>query len=227
MKKINKKMAKNLIECVKKGKSKGISLTRVFKEFSIKNDLAMGSVRNYYYKTLKFSKKDEELKSLLNINDEMYPELVKEFSNSEERQLLKEILIDISNGNSVRKSICKISNGKEKLVLRNQNKYRNVLKNKPDLVEEVMNEIILERGYCKNPYKEIIKGDLLKELEKSVNSLINSVFNEINEENKLLKEEIIEVKSKNQKLIEILKQNIKDKSFTKEFFESNKNEISI
>ncbi len=227
MRKIDEKTAQNLIESIKKSKEKGCSLTSVFKEFSIKNDLAIGSVRNYYYKTLKNSKKDFKLKKLLKISDEMYPEFIKEFSNSEEKELLKKVLIDITNGNSVRKSIVKISNGKEKLVLRNQNKYRNILKNKPNLVEEVMNEIILERGFCKNPYKELVSLDLLKELEKSVNELINKTFIKVSEENKVLKETLKETQMRNQKLTEILKHYVKEKKFTKDFFAKGETDISV
>ena len=118
---------KKLIDYVKENENKDLS--KIFKEYALISGRAQGSVRNYYYKTVKECKQNEKLRQKLGVSKEMFPAFIEEFRNSEAEDLLKLVLKGVAEGRSVRSVISSISNGNEKLALRYQNKYRNLLKN--------------------------------------------------------------------------------------------------
>lgn len=206
---------KELIKLAKSSVDNGRGLTNVFNEYAIKNGKAKGSVRNYYYKTINKCRADEKLRLKLGVSKEMFPLFVKTFNESEEVQLLEIILKGIASGKSVRSVILKLSNGNEKLALRYQNKYRNLLKTKRELVLNIASKIKCKNGETVNPYK----SDKIKlTLENEIDSLIKNLFISIKKENETLKTQVELLKEENEKLRLIFKKNMADKDFTKEYF---------
>ena len=128
--------AKNLIEFIKEGKSKGKTLTYLFETYGLKRGRAKGSVRNYYYALMKNEKQDERIVRLLD-GSRLSVEKIREFTEEETDRVLKDILTEKSKGLSVRRAIFNLSGGDDKLMLRLQNKYRNTLKKEPERIATI------------------------------------------------------------------------------------------
>lgn len=195
MSEFNETNTKELIKLCKKNKTEGKGLTSAFKDFSNKYGIAEGSVRNYYYKTVKTANKDNKLKRKLGITNELFPKFIEEFNNQEERELLYTVLNGLSKGRSVRNVILEISNSNGKLALRFQNKYRNLLIKKPNLVMETVQKINKESGRYFNPYNER-KPKAENDLEKEINGLIERLLEPYIQENGLLKDKISRLEEK-------------------------------
>ena len=119
--------AKSLVEYIWAGKQAGKTLTYLFETYGAEHGRAKGSVRNYYYALMKSQKKDERVVKLLD-GKQLSVEQIREFTEEETDKVLRSILAEKSKGVSVRRAICNLSKGDDKLMLRLQNKYRNVLK---------------------------------------------------------------------------------------------------
>ncbi len=216
---------KNFIKFIKDNEYKGLSTA--FNEYAKISGRAKGSVRNYYYKTVNECKNNEKLRIKLGVSTNMFPSFIKEFQDSESKDLLKIVLKGIGEGKSVRSTILKLSNNDSKLALRYQNKYRNLLKNQKDLVLEVASKIKGLDGETVNPYKCDFKKNEQKTIENEIDSLIKSLYKNLREENEKLIKVNSALQKENAKLKEIFKKNIQDKSFTKEFFNKNGDLIVI
>ena len=90
------------------------------------------SVRNHYYTQLKPSEQAE-------------PSFLP-FSEEETDRLLRTILLARANGQSVRACTLEMAHGDTRLMLRYQNKYRALLKARPDKVRK-MRERLTEEGH--------------------------------------------------------------------------------
>ena len=218
MKGFKESETKKLIDFVKENENKG--LTKVFKEYASVSGRAQGSVRNYYYKTIKECKNSEELRKKLGVSKDMFPNFIKEFNESEARELLEIVLKGASEGKSVRSVISTLANNNDKLALRYQNKYRNLIKNQKELVIEVASQIKLKDGSTFNPYK-LEQGSEYKKLESEIDGLIKRLVKSLTEENQALLDRNTALQKENEKLREIFKKNIKEKNLTKEFFGKN------
>ena len=132
--------AKKLVEYISAGKRQGKTLSRLFASYAKKTGRAKGSVRNYYYALLR-STGDERVKKLLS-GKELKAEKIIPFSEDETDRILKEILLQKSKGVSVRRAVLNLSKGDDKLMLRYQNKYRNVAGKQPERIERRIEEEI-------------------------------------------------------------------------------------
>ena len=202
MKGFKENETKKLIEFVKENGNKG--LTKVFKEYASASGRAQGSVRNYYYKTIKECKNNEILRKKLGVSEEMFPNFIKEFKKSEARDLLSVVLKGVAEGKSVRSVISVLANNNDKLALRYQNKYRNLLKNERDLVLEVASNIKLKDGSNFNPYK-LEQDSEYKKIESEIDSLIKRLVKSLTEENESLIEKNTLLIKENEKLKQIFK----------------------
>ncbi len=212
---------KRLIEVIKNAKSNGKSLLFAFNEFAKESNRAIGSVRNYYYKTIKKCKNSKSLMQKLGVDESLFPAFILEFNSLQESELLTSVLTGITNGKSVRRAISEYSYGNEKLALRNQNKYRNLLKTKPQLVNEVIKTVEKNLGQCKNPYLELSYNLQSKiALEESINNLLNSLKNESLKENNALTKKVNELSIQNKKMKELLKRALKNSNITKDFIKN-------
>ena len=166
--------AKNLVEYVYNGKKEGRTLSGMFASYAQKTGRAKGSVRNYYYALLR-STGDERVKKLLS-GKNLSAEKIMPFSDEETDKILKSILQQKSRGISVRRAVLNLSGGNDKLMLRYQNKYRNVISKQPERIERIMRENGISGS-----------GDeVRKKIEDEINGLYNRLASSLKEENKKL-----------------------------------------
>ena len=153
MKGFKESETKKLFELVKEKKNLGKGVSEGFKEYAKISGRAQGSVRNYYYKKVNECKNDEKLRKKLGVSNEMFPIFIEEFNKSQSIELLKEILTGVAKGKSVRSVVSKLAFNNDKLALRYQNKYRNLLKSQKETVINIAKSISEEYGVNVNPYK--------------------------------------------------------------------------
>ena len=167
--------AKSLVQYVCDGRNSGKTLSGIFEEYANKTGRAKGSVRNYYYALLRTSG-DDRVKNLLN-GTGLKAEKILQFSEEETDEMLKAILTQKSKGISVRKAVLNLSGGDDKLMLRYQNKYRNVLSKQPERIERLMRECGLSDGGT---------DEARMKLEDEINGLYDRLASGLKEENKRL-----------------------------------------
>ena len=179
------------VKYVCEGKIKGKTLTRIFEEYAARTGRAKGSVRNYYYALLKHSD-DEDVKKLL-AGSNLKAEEIKPFTDEETDKILRAILTEKSKGVSVRRAVLNLSGGDDKLMLRYQNKYRNVLAKQPERIKAIMNEC----GLDTSPEGQKRIEDKINELYdnlttslKSENDRLTALVQRLSDENRLLKLQI-------------------------------------
>ena len=182
--------AKSLVEYIWEGKQAGKTLTYLFAAYGAAHGRAKGSVRNYYYALMKNRGKDERVVKLLD-GKQLSVEQIREFTEEETDRVLRSILAEKSKGVSVRRAICNIAKGDDKLMLRLQNKYRNVLKKQPGRVEAIAAEMGLETGE---------KSLLQRRLETEINALYDRLTRSLWEENSRLSDENARLKKENEVL---------------------------
>ena len=187
--------AKRLVEYIKDGKRAGKTLTKLFASYGAENGRARGSVRNYYYALMKNRKGDERIVKLLD-GSSLKVEQIREFTEEETDLALKSILLEKSKGLSVRKAIANLSQGDDKLMLRLQNKYRNVLKKQPERLEKIAEGMGLNEEECKKLLETGRKARIKPErnflqlrLESEINALYDRLTQALKAENEKLREE--------------------------------------
>lgn len=176
MEKINgytKEEAQSLVKFVCEGKGQGKTLTRIFEEYAKNSGRAKGSVRNYYYALLK-STDNAEVREILK-DTRLKAEDIRPFTDEETDKILKSILNERSRGVSVRRAVLNLAGGDDKLMLRYQNKYRNVLAKQPERIKRLMRDA----GYN-------VTDDGRKAIEDKINSLYDELNASLKEENKRL-----------------------------------------
>ena len=166
--------AKKLVEYISDGRREGKTLSGLFASYAHKTGRAKGSVRNYYYALLR-STGDSRVKEMLSGKD-LKAEKILPFSEEETDKILKEILVQKSKGISVRKAVLKLAGGDDKLMLRYQNKYRNVLGKQPERIERLMRECGLNGG----------EDGARRRIEEEINGLYDKLASSLKEENKRL-----------------------------------------
>lgn len=184
------------------------SLSKVFENYGVKYGKAKGTVRNLYYALAKMSVKDSEFCDKYLNGKPLNVGKIVEFKDCEERQLIKKILIATANGKSVRGAIMELSNGEGKVALRFQNKYRNAIKNKPALINEIIKELQREGtdvcAPCKEDEKEFLSEMQFKKLKNEINNLVFKIAEKEKRENARLKERIILLEKENLRLCNAL-----------------------
>ena len=133
-----------LFDEIEKTKKGGEPLKSVFEAVAEKTGRKPNSVRNYYYARIKA----ENLQSTALHAGAFVP-----FSDEEIHMLLRTVLSAQANGISVRACTLSMGDGDNKAMLRYQNKYRALIKNKPQLIREVLEELRRE-GVQYDPYAE-------------------------------------------------------------------------
>ncbi len=187
--------ARNLVEYIKAGKQKGKTLTYLFETYGLSRGRAKGSVRNYYYALMKNERKDERIVRLLD-GSELSVEKIREFTPEETDEVLRSILAEKSKGMSVRRAIFNLSNGDDKLMLRLQNKYRNMLKKQPERIAAIAAEMGLDEeaerltsGAEKTEKAKPDRDFLRRRLESEINSLYDRLAQGLKAENERLRHE--------------------------------------
>lgn len=189
--------AKRLVEYIKNGKAAGKTLTWLFASYGDENGRARGSVRNYYYALMKNQKQDERIVKLLD-GSSLRVEKIREFTEEETDETLRSILREKSKGISVRRAICNLANGDDKLMLRLQNKYRNVLKKQPERIKRAAESLgltdeakekLLARGRRLREREQggVAREFLQRRLENEINALYDRLTRALKEENERLR----------------------------------------
>lgn len=117
------------------------SLVDVFENFAKETKRKTFSVRNFYYKLLELASLDKEVAEVLNKNGIVNTELRTNHFSSNETETLLRALLNNNRNISVRKACMELANGDDSLMMRYQNKYRNAIKNNPELVEKICHEL--------------------------------------------------------------------------------------
>ena len=131
-----------LFKEIESSESTGRPLKKVFEAVAEKTGRKPNSIRNFYYARIK--EKDLSTSAL-------HAGAFVPFSEEEIRSLLRTVLSAQANGISVRSCTMSMGGGDNKAMLRYQNKYRALLKNRPRLVEQVAEELRAE-GVDFDPY---------------------------------------------------------------------------
>lgn len=182
--------ARALIDFIAEGKKRGEALSALFASYGKKCGRAAGSVRNYYYQFLKCE--DARAKEILR-GKRLRAEKIRAFSDEERNEMLKKILSERSKGYSVRRAIANVCAGNEKQMLRYQNKYRNLVKKQPELIERTAKEMGLPLAM---PAR---KTDFLqKRLEREINDLYDRLAVALREENDRLKKAVERLTEENE-----------------------------
>ena len=115
----------------------GTPLRDVFAQVGAQLSRKPNSIRNFYYARIR------EQPSLA-----LRQTPFRSFSCDEVHQLLRDVLIGRGQGQSVRACVTQLANGDRAGMLRYQNKYRSILKNKPEMLLEVAEELRMEGLPC-------------------------------------------------------------------------------
>ena len=183
--------ARSLVEYISDGKRRGQTLSGLFEGYAKKTGRAKGSVRNYYYALLRTTG-DSRVRQMLRGKD-LHAEKILPFTEEETDKILREIILQKQRGVSVRRAVLNLSGGDDKLMLRYQNKYRNVLTKQPERIRKLMRECGLDsRDQARERLEEEINGlyDRLAENLKDENKKLNALIKRLTDENALLKLQI-------------------------------------
>lgn len=126
----------------RRGRKENQPLKAIFAQVAAATGRKPNSVRNYYYARVK----EQDLQTQALHVGAFVP-----FGQDEIRQLLRRVLSAQANGISVRACTLEMGDGDNKAMLRYQNKYRSLLKTRPDLVRQVAAELAAE-GVHFDPY---------------------------------------------------------------------------
>lgn len=116
----------------------GLPLREVFQRAGDTLGRKPNSVRNYYYMQLR-DQGDGEWRRAAPFET---------FTPEEVHALLRQVLIARGQGQSVRSCVMALSRGDKSKMLRYQNKYRSILRKKPELIERVCRELASEGLPC-------------------------------------------------------------------------------
>ncbi len=189
-----KEEAKALVDYISAGKKEGKALSYLFASFGKEHGRAKGSVRNYYYTLLK-QRGDERVVRLLDGTD-LSVEKIRAFSEEETDAALKSILAEKAKGMSVRRAIRNVAAGDEKLTLRLQNKYRNLLKKQPERVKKIAESLGLEPAA---PVARRGKSALQRRLETEIDALVERLTGDLMAENARLRERVAALEKREDK----------------------------
>lgn len=148
MKNLKKKeRIKRLFLAIQKEKKKGkLSLNKTIESVSKDLNLKTESVRNYYYKNLKFLRENSLFASELGIDLNVFEKKSFErFDEKNKNHLFEFVTQNLNRGVSVRQSCMSLANNDAKQMLRYQNKFRNMLKQKNKDVEKRREEKMEEK----------------------------------------------------------------------------------
>ena len=120
-----------LFSAVREASRQGTPLRNVFEQVASSLGRKPNSIRNYYYAQLR-----QRPETGLNRAAPFQT-----FTDEEVRELLRTVLIARGQGVSVRACVMRMAGGDRSMMLRFQNKYRSILKNRPHLLMEIAEDL--------------------------------------------------------------------------------------
>ena len=121
----------------------GESLRCVFDDMSVLLGRKPNSIRNFYYAQLRDAQE----------GDHPRPLPFETFTQSEIEQLIRSVLTARAQGMSVRACVRRLSGGDKSRMLRYQNKYRSVVRTRPEFVQKIMADLRSEGVSYVSPYR--------------------------------------------------------------------------
>lgn len=131
---------KLLWETAEEAQSKGLPLKAVFEHIADRTGRKPNSIRNYYYQQVRE-------------RDAGRPHAARftPFTQHEVDDLMRQVLTATGQGQSVRACLSRISGGDHSRMLRYQNKYRSVIKSRPEYVQSIVDQLQSEGISCTAP----------------------------------------------------------------------------
>lgn len=151
-----------LREAVQHAGGNGEPLRGVFERVGRSLGRKPNSVRNFYYASLK---RDD-------IEDVPRAASFDTFTQEQVRKLVRDVLSARAKGISVRACVSSLAGGDRKLMLRYQNKYRSVLKTRPAMIREIMDEMAADGEAAFDPYAAQMRQ--AKPLHEGITSCIHN-----------------------------------------------------
>lgn len=166
-----KKLFSHIEECSRKK----MALTKAFQLYAQMSGRKPNSVRNYYYAELNELEHNQERAQRLGIDLKLHTKSKPKFFTEEEVRLQIGEIIKLKNfGYSVRKACLKIAGNNLEEMVRLQNKYRTLLKNNPEFLKELENEVAKKDLQTKELPNNIVQ--IPKKKTRLTESEINSLF---------------------------------------------------
>ncbi|NLY61989.1 MAG: hypothetical protein GX054_10885 [Clostridiales bacterium] len=166
---------------VSKSKEADEPVNRAFEVIAEKSGLKFNTVRNYYYRYI-HEKDNKNSRANTETQSRRGDVAGNTFTEQEVKDLMMAMLIGQAKGKSVRGCAKELANNDKKLMLRYQNKYRNVIAGNPEYVRELMDEMASKGLVYYNPLnKQVVHGkafDSEGELFDNVGRLVSNI-NEI------------------------------------------------
>ena len=122
-----------LFSAVKEAAENGRPLRDVFSEVGGQLSRKPNSIRNFYY---------ARVREVPELAAKQAP--LRTFTAEELHGLLRDVLMGRGQGESVRACVTRLAGGDRAGMLRYQNKYRSILKNRPEMLMEVAQELRAE-----------------------------------------------------------------------------------
>ena len=145
-----------LWETADEAQQQGLPLKAVFDQIARQTGRRPNSIRNYYYAQVR---QNEDGK---NHTARFVP-----FTQQEVDWLMEQVLTARAEGQSVRSCLQKLANGDHSLMLRYQNKYRAVIKSRPEYVREMVDKLNAQGVTCDAPQvNHRVKADLNESSEE-------------------------------------------------------------
>lgn len=155
---------KLLWETADEAQQQGLPLKAVFEQIARKTGRRPNSIRNYYYAQVR-----------QHDGGEARPARFVPFTQQEVDWLMEQVLVARSAGQSVRSCLQKLSGGDHSLMLRYQNKYRAVIKSRPEYVRDIVEKLNEQGVACETPQVnhrvradlQASSGELLQEARRT------------------------------------------------------------
>lgn len=129
-----------LWETADEAQQQGLPLKAVFDRVAEQTGRRPNSIRNYYYAQVR-QREDAD----------RHPARFVPFAPEEVEWLMEQVLIARAAGQSVRSCLQKLSGGDHSLMLRYQNKYRAVVKSRPEYVRGIVSRLNDQGVACDTP----------------------------------------------------------------------------
>ena len=131
---------KLLWETAEEAQTKGLPLKAVFEHIAERTGRKPNSIRNYYYQQVRAKDADRP-----------HAARFTPFTQEEVDELMRQVLTAVGQGQSVRACLSRISDGDHSRMLRYQNKYRSVIKSRPEYVQGIVDQLRAEGVDCTAP----------------------------------------------------------------------------
>ena len=130
--------AERLFTAVREANRQGLPLRSVFEDMALELGRKPNSIRNYYYAQLRAQPQEGLTRAAP----------FETFTPEEIHQLLRQVLMARGEGLSVRAAVSRMAGGDRRGMLRYQNKYRSLLKSRPQMIMETAMELRAEGLPC-------------------------------------------------------------------------------